>query len=97
MLLAASRPREALAQARMILAGRPGPYEASVAHQAAGIVLRDFGDVDAGVAEFRSALREARRSDAKEREPDVLASLAVALVSAVAPPPAWPPSSGPCS
>ncbi len=64
----------------MILAGQPSAYEASVAHQAAGIVLRDFGDVDAGIAEFRSALREARRSDAKEREPDVLASLAVALV-----------------
>ena len=82
VLLATSRPREGLAQARMILASQPGAYEASVAHQAAGIVLRDFGDVGAGIAEFRKALREARHSDAKEREPDVLASLAVALVYA---------------
>ncbi len=82
VLLATSRPREGLAQARMILAGQPGAYEASVAHQAVGIVLRDFGDVGAGIAELRLALREARRSDAATREPDVLASLAVALVQA---------------
>jgi hypothetical protein len=43
--LALSRPWAALTRARAVLAGRPGPYEASVAHQAAGIVLRDFGDV----------------------------------------------------
>jgi hypothetical protein len=49
LLLALSRPREALARARAVLKGRPGPYEASVAHQAAGIVLRDIGDVNAGV------------------------------------------------
>ena len=45
LLLALSRPREALAKAQAVLAGRPGPYDASVAHQAASIVLRDFGDV----------------------------------------------------
>ncbi len=61
LLLALSRPREALARARRILAARPGPYEASVAHQTAGIVLRDIGDVDAGVRELRAALRLARR------------------------------------
>ena len=46
--LAMSRPWVALARARAVLAGRPGPHDASVAHQAAGMVLRDFGDVEAG-------------------------------------------------
>jgi hypothetical protein len=54
--LALSRPHEALAKARMILRGQPGTYEASVAHQAAGIVLREFGDVAAGIGELRIAL-----------------------------------------
>ncbi len=78
--LAFSRPREALARARAVLAGRPGPYEASVARQAAGIVLREFGDVEAGVRELREALRLARRTRSPEREADVLATLGVALV-----------------
>jgi tetratricopeptide (TPR) repeat protein len=80
--LALSRPHDAMARARDILAGHPGPYEASVAHQAAGIVLRDTGDVAASVGELRSALRAARRADSRERETDVLASLGVALVHA---------------
>ena len=80
--LALSRPREALARARAVLAGRPGPYDASVAHQAASIVLRDFGDVEAGVGESRAALRLARRTGSVEREADVLASLGLALVYA---------------
>src|SRR5437667_41613 len=50
--LTQSRPREALARARAILAGNPGPYDASVAHQATGIVLRDFGDVHESVREL---------------------------------------------
>jgi tetratricopeptide (TPR) repeat protein len=53
-----------------------------VAHQAAGIVLREVGDVDAGVRELRDALRLARRSGSTEREADVLATLGVALVYA---------------
>jgi tetratricopeptide (TPR) repeat protein len=80
--LALSRPHEALARARAVLKGRPGPYEASVAHQAAGIVLREFGDVDAGLRELRDALRLARRAGSPERETEVLASLGVALVFA---------------
>ena len=62
-----------------MLAGRPGPHDASVAHQAAGIVLRDCGDVEAGVRELRQALRQARRTGSAERETDVLAGLGVAL------------------
>ena len=53
-----------------------------MAHQAAGIVLRDIGDVGAGVRELRSALRLARRTGSTERETDVLASLGLALVYA---------------
>ena len=77
--LATSRPWAALTRARAVLAGRPGPHDASVAHQAAGIVLRDFGDVEAGVRELRQALRQARRTGSAEREADVLAGLGVAL------------------
>ena len=80
-MLATSRPWEALTRARAVLAGRPGPHDASVAHQAAGIVLRDFGDVEAGLRELRQALRQARRTGSAERDTDVLASLAVALFS----------------
>jgi tetratricopeptide (TPR) repeat protein len=80
--LAASRPRDAFARARRILAGRPGPYEASVARQAAGIVHRDNGDIDAGVRELRVALRLARRTGSSEREADVLSSLGAALIYA---------------
>ncbi len=82
LLLAMSRPREALAKARAVLAGRPTAYEASVAHQAAGIVLREVGDVNAGVSESRAALRLARRTGSAAREADVLATLGVALVYA---------------
>ncbi len=82
LLLALSRPREALAKARAILAERPGPHEASIAHQAAGIVLRDIGDVGAGVRELRGALRLAGQTGSAEREADVLASLGLALVHA---------------
>jgi len=80
--LALSRPGEALTRARAVLAGRPTAYDASIAHQAAAIVLREFGDVEAGVHELRQALRLARRTGSAERETDVLASLGVALVYA---------------
>jgi tetratricopeptide (TPR) repeat protein len=82
LLLALSRPREALAKARAILAEQPDPHEASIAHQAAGIVLRDIGDVGAGVRELRRALRLARQTGSAEREADVLSSLGLALVHA---------------
>jgi tetratricopeptide (TPR) repeat protein/CHAT domain-containing protein len=78
--LALSRPREALARARSILTARPSPSEALIAHQAAGIVLRDIGDVGAGIRELRRALRLARRIGSAEREADVLGSLGAALV-----------------
>src|SRR4029453_319442 len=82
LALALSRPSNAPAEARAVLAGRPSAEQASVAHQAIGVVLRDFGDIDEAVTELRTALRWARRAGDPEREADVLASLGVALVMA---------------
>ena len=78
--LALSRPQEALSRARAVLAGRPDPYHASVAHQAAGIALREFGDVRAGLREVQYALRDARRTGSAERVAEVQATLGIALV-----------------
>ena len=82
LALALSRPNDALAQARAVLSAGAGPAEASVAHQAIGIVLREFGDIDAAVRELRTAGRLARRGGCADREADVLATLGVALVFA---------------
>src|SRR5439155_5900506 len=51
-------------------------------HQAAAIVLREFGDSDLAVGELRTALRLARQAGSADREADVLATLGVALVFA---------------
>jgi tetratricopeptide (TPR) repeat protein len=82
LALAFSRPREGLGRARAVLAGRPAPLEASVAHHAAGVVLREFGDLDAAVGELRAAVRTARQAGSPAREADSRASLGVALVYA---------------
>ncbi|HMI25305.1 MAG TPA: hypothetical protein VK594_12530, partial [Streptosporangiaceae bacterium] len=75
-------PRQALAAARSLLATGPGPRDASIAHQAAAIVLRDFGDVRAAIRELRLAARLARAAGEPGREADVLTSLGTALVMA---------------
>src|SRR2546430_12978960 len=75
-------PREALAAASCLLASGPGPRDASIAHQAAAIVLRDFGDVRAAIRELRLAARLARAAGEPGREADVLTSLGTALVMA---------------
>ncbi len=62
-------PRAALAAARALLAARPGPRDASIARQAAAIVLRDFGDVDAAIREFRLAARLARAAATRSARP----------------------------
>jgi tetratricopeptide (TPR) repeat protein len=80
LLLAGARPGEAMAQARVTLARRPPPFEASVARQAIGIVLRDFGDLDAAISELRAALRLARAARSPDRQAEVLASLGNALI-----------------
>ena len=77
--LALSRPQDALLAARAVLASRPGPHDASFAHQAVGIVLRDRGDLSAAVTELRKGLRLAHESGRPEREVDVQATLATAL------------------
>ena len=65
--------------ARSVLAGQPSPYDASLAHQAIGIVLRDRGDLPEAIAELRKGVRLARASRRPEREADVQATLGVAL------------------
>jgi CHAT domain-containing protein len=77
--LALSRPQEALVVARSVLAGRPSAYEASLAYQAIGIVLRDRGDLPGAIAELRKGARLARASGQPEREIDVQATLGATL------------------
>ena len=92
--LALSRPREALAGRGG--AGRAsGPYEASVAHQAAGIVLREFGDIEAGVRELRAALRLARRTGRPNARPTCWPAWASRSSTRAGRRPAWPPWTGP--
>ena len=66
--LAVSRPHEALQRARTILAGDPAPLAASVARQAIGLVLREYGDIDAAVGELRTARRLADPGVSASRE-----------------------------
>jgi len=80
--LALSRPNEALERARILLAGDPTLLDASIARQAIGIVLREFGDIDAAVRELRIARRLARLTGSADREADVLGTLGVAFIFA---------------
>lgn len=73
-------PNEAIKKARAVLADSPTPLDASIAHQAIGIVQRDFGDLTSAITELRQALKLARRSGSTEREADVLATFGIALV-----------------
>ena len=82
LALALSRPSEALVAARQVLAGQPTAAQAAVAHQAAGVVLRDFGDIGEAIGELKAARRLARQAGDADRESDVLASLAVAWLLA---------------
>jgi tetratricopeptide (TPR) repeat protein len=77
--LALSRPRDALLAARSVLAGQPSAYDASLAHQAIGIVLRDRGNLPGAVAELRTGVRLACASGQPEREADVQATLGLTL------------------
>jgi len=78
--LALSRPHEALEAAdRAILTGCP-PLAASFAHHAAGIVLRDRGDLTSAIDRLRRGAASARRAGDHEREADVRATLGTALV-----------------
>ena len=76
---ALARPQDALLAARSLLAGRPSSYDASLAHHAIGIVLRDHGDLPGAIVELRRGVRLARASGRPEREADVQATLGVTL------------------
>ena len=79
-----SRPAQALSQARALLAGKPPvpAVVASVAHQAAGIALRDLGHPGEGLAELRCALRSAQVAGQSQRQADVQASLGLTMALA---------------
>lgn len=53
-----------------------------MAHQAAGIALRDLGHLEEGLAELRRALRSARASGQAQRQADVQASLGITMARA---------------
>ncbi len=82
LALALSRPSEALAAAREVLAKHPSALQAAVAHQAAGVVLRHFGDIRQAIEELKSAYRFALKAGDPARASDVLASLGVARLLA---------------
>ncbi|GAA2894463.1 hypothetical protein GCM10010517_59160 [Streptosporangium fragile] len=77
-----ARPADALAGARAVLAARPSPHDASVAHQVIGIWQRDFGDLAVALDHLRLARSLAARSGSPDREADVLGALGAALVHA---------------
>jgi tetratricopeptide (TPR) repeat protein len=77
--LALSRPKDAVRAARSVLAGQPSFYDASLAHQAIGIVLRDHGDLRGAIVELQRGARLARASGRPEREVDVQATLGATL------------------
>jgi CHAT domain-containing protein len=79
LALALARPGEALEQSEQVLAARPSPYEASIACQAAGIVLRDRGDLPGALRRLRRGLAFAQVSQDAERVADVRATLGTAL------------------
>jgi tetratricopeptide (TPR) repeat protein len=82
LALALARPSEGLAAAREVLARHPPAAQAAVAHQAAGLIFREFGDIDEAIGEFKAARRFARKARDLDRESDISASLAGALALA---------------
>jgi len=64
---------------RSLLDGQPSAYDASFAHHAIGIVLRDRGDLPGAIAELRMGVRLARAAGRPERAVDVQATLGLAL------------------
>src|SRR5262249_25404362 len=77
--LAVSRPQNALVAALALLARQPSAYDASLAHHAIGIVLRDRGKLPEAIAELKQGVKLARASGRPEREVDVQATLGAAL------------------
>jgi tetratricopeptide (TPR) repeat protein len=65
-----------------VLAQHPSAAQAAVAHQAAGVVLRQWGDIREAIEEFRNARRFARKAGNLDQESDIQASLGAAWVLA---------------
>ena len=82
LALALSKPYQALAEARSLLADGAPAAVAAVAHQAAAIVLRDHGDIEQALQEFRASIRCAKSAGDMERANDVRAAYGVALLMA---------------
>ena len=82
LALALSRPSEALAAAREVLARHPPQPRPPSRTRPPGVVFRDFGDIGKAIEEFKNARRFARQAGDLDRESDVSASLAAALVLA---------------
>ena len=80
--LALSQPNQALAIAIKLLEERPDREVASYAHQAAGIVYRDRGQMPEALQEMRGAVRCARATGSNSRLGDVLASYGATLAMA---------------
>lgn len=80
--LAIDRPAVARRRAEAVLEGSPSDLERSYAEQALGIVLRDRGRSEESIRALRRASRAAARSGVANRQPDVRATLGVALVQA---------------
>ena len=80
--LALSRPSEALAAAREVLARHPSASYAAVAHQAIGVVFRNHGDIGEAIEEFKHARWFARKAGDLDHESDIQASLGLSWVLA---------------
>ncbi|WP_347349971.1 CHAT domain-containing protein [Intrasporangium sp.] len=83
--LAIGDPPAAFVAAQRLLADSHDPYHRSVAHQTIAVVERDRGRLDEATRQGFAALRQARRVDPdrqREREGDVLATLAAVLAYA---------------
>ncbi|MFC7614105.1 tetratricopeptide repeat protein [Actinokineospora soli] len=77
-----ARPDEAVAAAHALLADSPSAYDASIAHHVIGLAQREYGDLDAAIAQLRRARALATRSGSAPRWADVVASLGIAVVHA---------------
>ncbi len=82
LLLAVSDPRAAGAAARELAASTRDGWLRSVAHHAAGLALREQGDLGRAVPELRLALRLATATRDENRSADVRATLGAAYAMA---------------
>lgn len=78
--LAVARPALALDRAATVLRDRPTAADASYAHQAVGIALRDRGELPLALGHLRRALRQADTTRDDTRIADIRATLGATLV-----------------